>query len=103
MGESSMTGRPQDLSVPRATAAAPEDTRQQSRVMPSSASKISGEQICPDSVGNRTTVMLRNLPNRYTAAMVLALLDAEGFAGLYDFFYLPVDLKSDVCFGYAFI
>jgi len=51
----------------------------------------------------RTTVMLRNLPNNYTRAMVLNLLDDEGFKGKYDFFYLPIDFKTNACLGYAFI
>lgn len=51
----------------------------------------------------RTTVMLRNLPNNYNRAMVLAMLDSEGFEGKYDFLYLPIDFKSCACLGYAFI
>jgi len=64
---------------------------------------VSGEQVTPENVGNRTTVMLRNLPNNYTATMVLQMLDDEGFAGLYDFFYLPMDFTSNACLGYAFV
>eukprot|EP00913_Durusdinium_trenchii_P000434 g397.t1 len=33
----------------------------------------------------RTTVMLRNLPNNYTREMFLQLLDEQGMKGLYDF------------------
>ena len=51
----------------------------------------------------RTTVMLRNLPNNYTRAMVIELLDRQGFAELYDFVYLPIDLRSSACLGYAFV
>jgi RNA recognition motif-containing protein len=51
----------------------------------------------------RTTVMLRNLPNKYKQSMILDLLDTEGFAGLYDFFYLPMDFRNEVSMGYAFI
>lgn len=49
------------------------------------------------------TVMLRNLPNDYSRDMILELLDSEGFAGLYDFFYLPIDFKKGANLGYAFI
>ena len=42
---------------------------------------------------DRTTVMLRNVPNNYTREMFLALLDDNGFAGRYDFVYLPCDFR----------
>jgi len=51
----------------------------------------------------RTTLMLRNLPNEYTRAMLLQLLDSEGFFGMYDFVYLPVDFQSWKGLGYAFV
>jgi len=51
----------------------------------------------------RTTVMLRNLPNSYTRQMLMNMLDAEGFAGLYDFVYCPIDFKSHLSLAYAFI
>jgi len=50
-----------------------------------------------------TTMMLRNLPTEYERAALLELLDAEGFAGLYDFVYLPSDFRRSGCFGYSFI
>jgi hypothetical protein len=50
-----------------------------------------------------TTVMLRNLPNQYTRAMLLDLLDSQSFAGLYDFVNLPIDFASRSCLGYAFV
>jgi len=51
----------------------------------------------------RTTVMLQNLPNNYSRAMLLAMLDGEGFSGTYDFLYLPIDFKTRASLGYAFI
>lgn len=51
----------------------------------------------------RTTLMLRNLPNDYSRSMLLTLLDEEGFAGKYDFVYLPIDFASGAGVGYAFI
>jgi hypothetical protein len=50
-----------------------------------------------------TTVMLRNLPNRYTRSMLLTMLDEEGFEGKYDFVYLPIDFKTHSGLGYAFV
>jgi len=51
----------------------------------------------------RTTVMIRNMPNNYTRNMLLELVDSMGFAGNYDFAYLPVDFQSQAGLGYAFI
>lgn len=51
----------------------------------------------------RTTVMLRNVPNNYTRAMLFEMLDTEGFNGQYDFVYLPTDFKSRAGLGYAFV
>lgn len=50
-----------------------------------------------------TTVMVRNLPNEYTRAMLLELIDSSGFAGSYDLVYLPMDFQKKVSLGYCFI
>lgn len=55
------------------------------------------------SEGTRTTVMLRNLPEGMTRSLLLATLDAEGFARQYDFVYLPIDFRLHKATGYAFI
>ncbi|CAD7941297.1 unnamed protein product [Amoebophrya sp. A25] len=51
---------------------------------------------------NFTTVMLRNIPNKYTTKMLLAVLDKR-FAKQYDYVYLPVDFVNHCNVGYAFI
>jgi len=51
----------------------------------------------------RTTVMLRNLPNNYTREMFLQMLDEHGMKGKYDFVYLPCDFYRDANLGYAFV
>ena len=54
----------------------------------------------------RTTLMIKNIPNKYTQKMLLALME-ERFAGMipfpFDFFYLPIDFKNRCNVGYAFI
>ncbi|KAJ7566285.1 hypothetical protein O6H91_02G095600 [Diphasiastrum complanatum] len=40
----------------------------------------------------RTTLMIKNIPNKYTSKMLLAAID-ENHCGTYDFVYLPIDFK----------
>lgn len=56
-----------------------------------------------ESTEERTTVMLRNIPNNLSRDQVLAILNTEGFGAEYNLFYLPVDCRSKVGLGYAFI
>jgi hypothetical protein len=51
----------------------------------------------------RTTVMLRNLPRDFSRAVLLKLLDDGGFAGKYNFVYMPIDFVRQAGLGYAFI
>ena len=41
---------------------------------------------------SRTTLMIRNIPNKYSQKMLLEEIDTN-HAGVYDFFYLPIDFK----------
>jgi len=50
-----------------------------------------------------TTVMLRNIPNRYTRDRLVERLAEKKFGGSYDFIYLPIDFNSKCNVGYAFI
>lgn len=51
----------------------------------------------------KMTVMWRNLPNDYSRDNLLSLIDDEGFAGSYDFFYAPYDFANNTSVGYALI
>ncbi|KAM7269705.1 hypothetical protein ACFE04_025202 [Oxalis oulophora] len=51
---------------------------------------------------SRTTLMIKNIPNKYTSKMLLGAID-EHHRGTYDFIYLPIDFKNKCNVGYAFI
>lgn len=56
-----------------------------------------------DTAVDKTTVILRNLPEDFTREALVELLNAEGFCGRYDYIYLPLHFALRTCFGYAFI
>mmetsp|Transcript_121748 Transcript_121748/g.351530 ORF Transcript_121748/g.351530 Transcript_121748/m.351530 type:complete len:378 (+) Transcript_121748:120-1253(+) len=59
------------------------------------------ESPCDSS--NATTMMLRNIPNKYTQNTMIEEINSMGFAGTYDFFYLPMDVHNRGNVGYAFM
>merc|ERR1712190_605954 len=56
-----------------------------------------------ESSGQLTTVIIRNIPVEYTRSMFLDMLDSAGFAGKYNFVYLPRDFERSFGLGYAFV
>jgi hypothetical protein len=63
----------------------------------------SGSFLAAAMSSQLTTVMLRNLPNQYTRDMLVEMLHSEGFAGKFHFVYLPIDFKTHMGLGYAFV
>jgi len=57
----------------------------------------------PAKSGGITTLMIRNIPNRYNQEELLEEIDDLGFALKYDFFYMPVDAHNKCNVGYGFI
>ena len=50
----------------------------------------------------RCTIMIKNIPNKFTKEKLLELID-KNFASTYDLFILPKDGNKNRNFGYAFI
>ena len=50
----------------------------------------------------RTTIMIKNIPNKFTRSLLLSTID-QNFKGTYDLFILPTDGNRNKNFGYSFI
>lgn len=61
---------------------------------------VTGTSFNADTV---TTVMLRNIPNRYSKNRLINEINDAGFLGSFDFFYLPIDPDTKANRGYALL
>lgn len=63
-----------------------------------------GFEISIDKINTerKTTLMIKNIPNKYNKELMLETID-EHFYDAYDFFYLPIDFNNNCNVGYAFI
>lgn len=48
---------------------------------------------------DRTTVMLRNIPNKFRQKTLLEMINKD-YQGFYDYFYLPMDLRVSSHFNF---
>lgn len=56
-----------------------------------------------EAIQGCTTVMLRHVPYKYTQQRLMREVNQAGYAGKYNFFYLPLDARSRANRGFAFI
>jgi len=66
---------------------------------PTSASQSLETAGCEDN----TTIMVRNLPDDWMQCVLVELMLRKGFAGRFDFVYLPMNFRSGKNFGYGFV
>jgi hypothetical protein len=51
----------------------------------------------------KTTIMIRNIPNRYNQRDLVLELEEMGLTDSFDFVYLPIDRSTRATLGYAFV
>lgn len=95
------------VGLERAAPEAPAATLQNGQGPAGSAPRPQGGGIADAAAGAaaaaRTTLVLQHLPAFYTRDAVVQMLGELGFAGDFDFVYLPCNFVTNKPFGYAFV
>jgi hypothetical protein len=76
--------------------------KQTSESLSTSAANSDAEMLS-DSDSERTTVIIKGLPEAYTRDMFTMLLDSNGFRACYDFVYVPHRFETRLSSGYGFV
>jgi RNA recognition motif-containing protein len=99
-----MASKMRGSQVYQATADTPTQGSQQAEFRPSQAtSKHEINVNVKDWPHDATTVMLRNIPNRYTQEDLLEELTGKGFHAAFDYFHLVMDMRTKRNKGFAFL
>jgi hypothetical protein len=88
---------PAPSSVPTAPSTAPSGVDPEVRALLSEFSRTVSSQP------REMTLMVRNVPNRYTQRMFLAEIRRSGFDRTFDFIYMPMDYRTRNNMGYCFL
>jgi hypothetical protein len=78
-------------------------SRKQTSESLSTSAANSDAEILSDSDSERTTVIIKGLPEAYTRDMFTMLLDSNGFRTCYDFVYVPHRFETRLSSGYGFV
>jgi len=92
--------QPASTSATASTLATPKESRHGN--VPKTVN-LAEEYAKTGSAGCTTTLMIRNVPNRYSQRELINELKSLGFGGTFDFLYVPLDLGTMSNVGYAFV
>ncbi|CAK9065231.1 unnamed protein product, partial [Durusdinium trenchii] len=84
------------------TSAGTERLLREQAIVDANSSQASGQQRDSSALAGLTTVMVKNVPVKYTQRKLLREILNAGFQGKMDFIYLPMDPRNRCARGFAF-